>query len=65
MKLTIYHTEGTVEIASIPDADVMAIVEEFRRPETTVMQFVLDDEAVTYLNREHIIRIDVDPEETE
>lgn len=63
MKVTIYHTEGTVDIASIPDANVMEIVEEFARPKTTVMQFVLDGEAVVYINRQHIIRIDVDPDD--
>jgi hypothetical protein len=62
MKVTILHTEGALDIASVPNEDVMEMIEEFRRPEAEIMQFVLDDESVAYLNRRHIIRIDVDPE---
>ena len=64
MKVNILLTRGHVDFQSMPEGDVMDLVEEFENGDLAVLRFSLDGESTTHIAREHIVRIDIVPEES-
>jgi hypothetical protein len=65
MKVTVHTTnpDHGIEIQSMPDEDVIALVDDFERGDSGTLTFTLDGGSVSHLARAHVVGIDVDPEE--
>lgn len=66
MKVTIYTTDGeTLTIGDMTPDDVAVLTAELHDPDpdgrSEFLTFTLDNQAVSYVQRSQITRIDVDP----
>lgn len=52
---------GSVEIENMDDTTVLDMVAELEEWNSAVMAFSLDDDTMTYIVRQNIARVDVEP----
>lgn len=58
MKVTIRMSNGDEqEIEEMPDADVLALLDEFGNGEAAVFAFTLDGSGILHVARRHIVSI--------
>ena len=65
MKVTIVTSDGDyVRVRQMPDESVAEMLDGYREG-VGVLTITLDDVSVTHISVDHIVRIDVDPEDPE
>ena len=61
MRVTIYTSDrGTLDIADFAQDSLLELLEAWRDESQPLLQVNLDETSVTYLARQHVVRIDVD-----
>lgn len=63
MQVTIYLTRGKVEVQRMTESAVHDLLDQYRYGAERTMGVVLDDNAITHIQKKHVIRIDVDEED--
>lgn len=61
MKVHIHTLDGdVVTVKNMTMDDVLELIEEMSKPEVQVLSFDMGDDAMTYIRREAIARVDFD-----
>ena len=63
MKVTTHLSRGKVTVGKMSDDGALALIDDFHRGDSPVITLTIDD-AVTHIARAHIVRIDIDPDDT-
>ena len=58
--VNILMTTGALAFQTMESDDVLALVEQWTTGDAPVLALSLDDQGMSYIARDHIVRIDVD-----